>query len=63
LANDPAAARQLSPMDPRAIHPVIHGRTAHSCDLPDCVDWQELGFFPAALTEKSSHDHTAIDSA
>src|ERR1700687_436963 len=39
LTDHPPATRQLSPMDPRALHPVVHGGPADSRSLAGRVNW------------------------
>jgi hypothetical protein len=56
LADHAAAARQLPPMDPRTIHPVVHSGPADSGSLARSVNWQELGFFPAMVAKEDGHD-------
>jgi hypothetical protein len=58
--NHPTTAWKFLPMDPRTIHPIIHSRSAHSCNLLYGMYREELGFFLTVLAEKNRHERTPI---
>jgi len=63
LANNAPPTGQFLPMNPVAVHPIVHRRSADSRDRKRVVNWEELRFLVTMLTEKGSHDHTAIHAA
>jgi hypothetical protein len=50
-------------MNPPVIHPIVNGGPAYCGHPKGYANRQKVGFLPTTLTEKSSHDHTAIRAA
>jgi len=65
LANDAPAAGEFAPVDPAAVHPVVHRRAAYASEGHGEMNGQKVRFFLAVLAKEAgrcerSHSHSEL---
>ena len=56
LADDAAAAGEFAPVNPAAVHPVIHCGAAHAGEGHGEMNWQKVCFFLAVLAKEAGRN-------
>ena len=65
LANDAAAAGEFAPMDPAAVHPIIHRGAAYASEGHGEMNGKKVRFFLAVLAKEAGrcerrHSHSEL---